>query len=428
MEPAVTVTGGLGIDVDVMPWEANYDPYAYKDIRPGTRPAIDTEEAGFWMITDRVERRLQTAGNRVRDPEMNAYIKQVVCKLAGPYCNDFRTYVVRVPQFNATMMANGTMQVWTGLLLRVRNESQLAAVIGHEIGHYIRRHGIQGMQDQIAKADLLTFLSIGLAFAGAPPVVSNIATLIAQGSIAAFSRDHEREADLIGVTLLARHGYDASEAHKVWDQILEEYKKRKNKSLGALFLSSHPADQERSDNLKALAHKLQPHNEPGDKGRERFLRTIKPWRKTLLEDEVRLGNFKTTIALFDMLYEDGYERAEIKFFEGEVYRRRAKSLDDKKNRSSSETENHDGGAPVTVEQVEEDDEEDLRHDFDIAMKAYNEAFTEGTPPPEIHRSIGLIHERRGEHELAVGEFRRYLELAPNSKDRKVIEFMIGDAS
>ena len=77
--------------------------YSVSSIRPSVRPAINTDEAGLWMMVDKIENKLKTSGNLVRDPKINAYVSKLVCKLAGPYCNDVRTYVVRVPAFNANM-------------------------------------------------------------------------------------------------------------------------------------------------------------------------------------------------------------------------------------------------------------------------------------------------------------------------------------
>ena len=56
--------------------------------------------------------------------------------------------LVRTPYFNASMAPNGMMQVWSGLLLRVDNEAQLAAVLGHEIGHYLARHSVERLRDE----------------------------------------------------------------------------------------------------------------------------------------------------------------------------------------------------------------------------------------------------------------------------------------
>ena len=116
-----------------------------EDIEPGERPSIESEEASLWMMMDRVEGNLKTSGRVVDDPALNAYVSGLVCRLAGPYCGDVRVYVVRAAGFNASMAPNGSMRVWTGLLLRSRNEAQLAFVLGHELGHYLRRHSLQAL-------------------------------------------------------------------------------------------------------------------------------------------------------------------------------------------------------------------------------------------------------------------------------------------
>lgn len=89
------------------------------DIEPGEQPLLDTDEAGFWMQMDRIEQSVRTSGRVVRNPELNAYLREIFCDLSPDYCGDIRLYIVRSPGFNAAMMANGTMQLWTGMLLRV---------------------------------------------------------------------------------------------------------------------------------------------------------------------------------------------------------------------------------------------------------------------------------------------------------------------
>ena len=74
----------------------------------------------------------------VRDPVLNAYVRKVLCRTIGDaHCAPIRLYIIRTSQFNASMAPNGMMQVWTGLLLRMDNEAQLATVLGHEMGHAI---------------------------------------------------------------------------------------------------------------------------------------------------------------------------------------------------------------------------------------------------------------------------------------------------
>ena len=141
-------------------------PGAVTDLKPGERPALDSDEAGLWMAVTRVETSLKTSGHVVTDPALNTYVQGVVCRLAGPHCDDIRVYIVQTPHFNATMAPNGMLQVWTGLLLRADNEAQLAYVLGHEIGHYQRRHTLQAFRDVRAKANATLFFAALTAAAG----------------------------------------------------------------------------------------------------------------------------------------------------------------------------------------------------------------------------------------------------------------------
>ena len=69
-----------------------------------------------------------------------------------------QVHLVRTPLFNASMAPNGMMQVWTGLLLRVDDEAQLAAVLGHEFGHYLARHSTERLRDAKSRSAFGAFL------------------------------------------------------------------------------------------------------------------------------------------------------------------------------------------------------------------------------------------------------------------------------
>ena len=88
------------------------------DLAPGQRPSPGSDEAGLWMQVERAEEALHTSGRVVTDPALTSYVRDVVCRVAGPLCQDIRVYVLQSPGFNASMAPNGAMQVWTGLLLR----------------------------------------------------------------------------------------------------------------------------------------------------------------------------------------------------------------------------------------------------------------------------------------------------------------------
>ena len=363
--------------------------YSVKDLSPGARPPSNTDEAGLWMVMDRTERETGTAGNLVGDPDLNAYVAEVACRVAGEYCNDVRVYLIRRPAFNASMAPNGMMSVWTGLLLRVRNEAQLATVLGHELGHYLRRHSLQRMRDIIAKTNGLIFFQIAVGAAGASPI-GDLAALGVLGSIQAYGRDHEREADGYGLLFLHRAGYDPREASKIWAQLLRERDADPEKKSPSLFFASHPPSEERRDVLAELGTTLQAQSGATKTGRDRFLAKVLPRRGDWLRDELNLRSFAATDVMLDDLLVDDPSPAEIYFFKAELRRLR-------------------------------NDEGDNKAALELYDKALSAA---GTPPADIQRSRGGVLLRLGDNAAAAQAFQAYLDAAPQAPDRLIIEDMI----
>jgi beta-barrel assembly-enhancing protease len=378
-------------------YEPSDQPYqkgaAYRDadIAPAVHPALDTDEAGLWMTMEEAEHDLKTAGNLVRDEALNAYVKGVTCKVAGPYCADIRVYILRVPDFNAMMAPNGALVVWTGLLLRTRNEAQLATILGHEIGHYIERHSVERWRDIRTKTDILMFFSIATSAAGVG-YVGNLASIGVLASIYAYSRDNEREADDVGLKIMADAGYDPREAPKVWARLIREEEADEDKKSRIVFFATHPVPEERLDTLKAEAERLASTGFQGGIGVDAYDAAVLPLRAAFLRDELDLRRFSRTEALLNMLIEDGANVGELQFYRGELYRLR----------------NGDG-------------------DLDRAMEAYREAENSDGPPPELFRSIALIHMKKGESVEAREAFSRYLALKPDAEDREMIRLMMEPA-
>ena len=103
---------------------------------------VDADERDIWQSLARLEAGIRTSPQRVIAPELDAYTRGVVERLIGRPAPDLRIYVMRDAMPNAAVLPSGIMIVNTGLLARVRNEAQLAAVLGHEVGHYFRKHSL----------------------------------------------------------------------------------------------------------------------------------------------------------------------------------------------------------------------------------------------------------------------------------------------
>ncbi len=228
-------------------------------LAPGYRPAAGSDEQGIWSMMDRVERDLKTSRFVIRDAELNQYVHDIVCRLGKDYCPDIRGYILRTPYFNASMAPNGMMQVWTGLLLRCNDEAQLSAILGHEMGHYLRQHSIQSYRDFRDKASLNTFLGMGLAIAGRGSVGQAVDFALT-ASIFAYSRDHEREADQVGLELMSKAGYTPKAAPEVWEQLIAEVKASTATRSSSFLFATHPEPEERLGTLREAAAKLDTRN------------------------------------------------------------------------------------------------------------------------------------------------------------------------
>jgi len=341
-------------------------------------------DEGFRAVLDREEGRIRNSRARVRDPKLVSYIEARVAEVAGPYARDIRPYVMRAPNFNASQFPNGMMHIQTGLLVRCRNEAQMMAVLGHEFGLYVRRHGIERHENARGAANFFMALQMLLGAAGINGTAASVAQMLdLQGF--AFSRDHEREADEIGIRKMAELGLSPEEAAKTWESLVAE--------LGAIGvrgdrynpLSTHPATSERIATLRARARDLG----TGLTRRERYLAAIADIRPSLFDEELRTGNYAGTISICDGWIGDDPRDALAHFTRGEAFRLR--------NR-----------------------DDDARH----ARQALDWAAGLHGAPPATFRALGQLHRREGRASEADRNFKRYLELAPVAPDRQAIRAMI----
>lgn len=359
---------------------------AEKPISPRYKPALSSAEAGLWQVMDKAEAEVRQSRSLIRDKELNAYVKGVVCRLAADYCPDLRTYIIRNPIFNATAAPNGMLQIWSGALLRIQNEAQLAAILGHEMGHYLKRHTLQKLQDARALSDFGAFLAIGLA-AGGVGILAAPADLALMASLYGFSRDQEREADAIGMKLMTKAGYRPIEAARIWDEIVAEDKADKNHERPDFFFATHPASAERAATLRKQA---EAGPDTGETGTAEYQAHVKGIRTMLLNDEMRLREYGRTLVVLKTMAATIGENGTIEFYTGEVFRLRGAKGDRK-----------------------------------AAFDAYQRALAAPDAPPELYRSLGLLRLDEGDRHQAATWFRKYLELRPDASDRQMIRSYIG---
>jgi peptidase M48-like protein len=355
-------------------------PSGRPPVAPNGRP-LDEDEAGLWMEMDRAEHALTTSGRLLDDPAVTAYLRHVVCRVAGPLCPDIRVYVVRQPEANAIMAPNGAMQVWTGLLLRVENEAQLAYVLAHEVGHYREKHALQQWRDLRAKTGGLAVLQ-ALTGPVSLGIVGGLGALVVLGSVQEFSREQEREADVVAVELLEKAGYDGREAVRVWEVLAAEQQATTGKRPGPF--ASHPSPEDRIRGLRTAAHA--PAGPPLYVGEETYRSVVRPLWSLLLRDELRRRQLPASEIVLDRLLARAGGSGELHFYRGELYRLRA--------------------APGDPER---------------ALASYERAVGLADAPVEAYRALGLLAMKKRDPARARAAFARYLEENPHADDREMVE-------
>ena len=204
------------------------------------KPTIqDEEEIGRQQATQ-VRQQLLV----LHDDVITNYVDEIGQRLvhaSGPQPFEYTFTVVQDDTLNAFAGFGGQIYVHTGMITRTRNVSELAGVIGHEIGHVVKRH----MADNYQKAQNAGLLKnaavIGAIFGGVNPgAVDLLGDLALMGALNTFSRENESEADEFAVDLLPRAGYDPTGIATMFEVLAGSEHRRPPK-----FFSSHPTSPER---------------------------------------------------------------------------------------------------------------------------------------------------------------------------------------
>ena len=194
----------------------------------------------------------------IKDPEVVRYINVLgdsIARLADDRSLDWRFFVVNSSEVNAFAVPGGYVYVNRGLIERAQKMDQLAGVLGHEIGHVVRRHSVKQME-QAQGANIGVTLACVLT-----QVCNNQATAAAinvggTALFAKFSRDDEAQADEEGVKNTVRAGIDPRGIPEMF-QILVNERERSPSSVDAWF-ATHPLEEDRIQATQAQIAKINP--------------------------------------------------------------------------------------------------------------------------------------------------------------------------
>jgi predicted Zn-dependent protease len=321
-----------------------------------------------------LEREIEASGALYGDPALDAYLQSVVDRLYPEHQGRLRVRAYKDPEFNAFAVPTGNLYVNTGALLRIRNEAELAALLGHEGAHVVEDHSYREVRSSKAMGVVGTIVSMGLLVGiGIDPGIGAIASY---SSMAGFSREYERESDQVGFARATGAGYDPSAGAAVFDRMAREMEARKIKQ-GPYFFASHPRLQERVQNFGEFAANAP----PGELRREEYVAATQAARMAALETILARKNGRE---LAFVLAEAGLadEMPPVgQFALGEGYRLRGEPGDEE----------------LAVEQYRRSIE--LFPDFAPAWGA-----------------LGRHYARKGETAPAIEYLERFLALAPDARE------------
>jgi len=211
------------------------------------------DELGVAAFTD-----LKTEGTVDKDIATNEYMRCVADPIsaiipkggAAPKDGKWELVVFQDETPNAFALPGGKIGVHTGMLTVATTPGQLAAVIGHEIGHVLLRHGNERLSQSVVAQGAMDASSVALnqmkpEYRDA--VVGGLGVGAQYGVLLPFSRKHENEADTVGQRFMAQAGFNPAEAVRLWKK-MEQLSKGQEPPQ---WMSTHPANSTRVENLEA---------------------------------------------------------------------------------------------------------------------------------------------------------------------------------
>jgi predicted Zn-dependent protease len=260
----------------------------------------DLGESSRQYLSDKQERELARAIMRdvyasplfLSDPEVEAYLNGIGAKLSSESSRSERSFTffaVRDPSINAFALPGGFIGVHTGLIQTAENESELAGVLAHEIAHVSQEHlsRMIAAQDQ-SYLPTLAAIAVAILAARSNANVGSAAIATAQAlniqSQLNFTREHEREADRVGLETLTSAGFDPAGLSSFFNRL--QRANRLYDTNAPDYLRTHPLNSQRIADMDARVEKL-PYRQVKDSIEFHLVRARLIANEGLAEDAVR---------------------------------------------------------------------------------------------------------------------------------------------
>ena len=356
---------------------------------------VTEDENRLWQRAAEEQAIFENSGILYRDPALEDYLHQIAEKLQPPeVCKkyNFKIRLIKDPYLNAFAFPNGVIYLHTGILSRLDNEAQLAALLAHEMTHCTHRHAVRALSGLKDQNRLILSLKQAVArIASTGDLLDLFGTTASMAAINGYAQHFETEADKVGLQLMAEAGYDPGEALRLFEHLKKELETENLKE--PFFFATHPQLQQRIENAKEFIDSLNPPEGPGLKNKEVFLDKI---HRVLLYNaslDLKAGRFRAALTGAEKYLSLRNDDPKAYFLVGEILRQRGEERDD------------------------------LR-----AKDFYEKAIALDPSYPDPHKAIGLIYYKEGDWVLAKRSFESSLALSPRMHDRAYIQGYLQECS
>ncbi len=337
------------------------------------------EEQMLWRRAQEEQDAIDGSGLLYQDAEIENYLNQIAEKLQTNSISpdiSFQIKVIKDPKLNAFALPNGVIYIHTGILARMDNEAQLAALLAHEMTHCTHRHSLKTLRNIKDRTQAKS------------ATVRELAQLLGiTGSIASingYTRELETEADRVGLDLAVKANYDPNEVLKLFELLKQE-----NEIEGVeepYFLDTHPKVQQRIENVNRW---LAENNRGKIIGSKNTIKFQSRMSRLMLENarlDLRQGKFFIAQSTVKKYLTVNPDDAQAYFLLGEIFRQRG-----------------------------------WKNDSVAAINNYEKSISLNPSFAESHKAMGLIHYKDGEKRRAKKYFESCLLLSPDTADKAYIQ-------
>jgi predicted Zn-dependent protease len=379
---------------------------------------IDEDEQHLLESSNELERYFANQSLLHNDEQVVGLVRRLGHGLAPAPTDDYidyRFFVLRDPSPNAFALPNGHVYVHTGMLARLQDEAQLAALLAHEINHVAGHHGI--LHYRSAKSKTIAGLVLG-GLGGWGSVIS----VGLQASVYGFSRNLEQEADDHAVPLLVASPYDPHALPEVFDILGQDYEGLYPRTRS--IWSTHPEIRARAQTSRALVAGLA----QGERNREAFEAAVFPLRVLTIRDYVQDDYPHTAAALARDLVERFPSDPRLRQVLGDAWQAMGaqSELDADELSNADKRRNQRARVRRTREQrlaellKTEEGRAAYAANLARAEGMYRDALVldEGFSP--AYRGLGEVYEQLDRDRDAAQAYLKYVQLAPDAPDRAIV--------